>query len=117
MGFGVIHTYNICMYIYICMCAIPPRTYLLTLFGGSEGLCCMQSSCYLCNGSKNVENCPSTVLHFSIYYHDAFGECITIHYSQISLQFSLEAYCISKYCLTDYINMLQKYILENIIIR
>ena len=64
-----------------------PGTYLLTLFGGSEGLCCMQSSCYLCLCSNNVENCRSKILQFSINHHDAFAQYTTI-------QVLLKLYCI-----------------------
>ena len=72
-----IYIYMHCVRIYIYMLA-PPGTYLLTLFGGSEGLCCMQSSAYLCLCSNNVENCRSKTLQFSINHHGAFAQCITI---------------------------------------
>ena len=32
----------------------------------------MESSCYLCLCSNNVENCRSKILQLSIYHHDAF---------------------------------------------
>ena len=87
-----IYTY---MHIYI-YASPPPGTYLLTLFRGSEGLCCMQSSCYLCLCSSNVENCRSKILQFSSNHHDASPSV-----SQFKSHLTCTAFL--KCCLTYYI--------------